>query len=92
MITKINEAKLLVKDISFYCRCKFNSTIRNLNKKWNNDKCQCKCKRYRTCRKGYNWNHKKCIFENSRHVKSIVMIHKLCVMKLKMSQIVYQQM
>ena len=43
MITKINEAKTLVKHISCDCKCKFNSTTCNSNQKWNN-KCQYECK------------------------------------------------
>ena len=41
MITKINEAKTLVKHNSCDWKCKFDSTTCNSNKKWNNDKCQC---------------------------------------------------
>ena len=35
MITRINEAKTLMKHISCDCKCKFNSTTCNSNKKWN---------------------------------------------------------
>ena len=31
------------------------------------DKCQCKCKKYRTCKKYYSWNPSTCICENSKH-------------------------
>ena len=40
MITRINEAKTLVKHISCDCKCKFNSTTFNSNQNWNNDACQ----------------------------------------------------
>ena len=39
MIARINEAKTLVKHISCDCKCKFNSTTCNSNKKLNNDEC-----------------------------------------------------
>ena len=44
-------------------KCKFNSTTCNSNQKWNNDKCQCECKRYYTSKKDYSWNPSKCICE-----------------------------
>ena len=53
MITKINEAKTLVKHISCDCKCKFDSTTCNSSQKWNNETCQCKCKNCRTCKKDY---------------------------------------
>ena len=37
MITRINEAKTLVKHISYDFKCKFKSTTCNSNQKWNND-------------------------------------------------------
>ena len=40
MITRINEDKTLIKHISCGCKCKFNSTTCNSNKKCNNDTCQ----------------------------------------------------
>ena len=55
MITRINEAKTLVKHISCDCKYKFNGTTLNLNQKKNNEKCQCKCKMCRTCEKDYSW-------------------------------------
>ena len=44
-------------------KCKFNSTTCNSNQKWNNDKCQCECKRYHPSKKDYGWNPSKCICE-----------------------------
>ena len=43
-----NEAKKITKQISYDCKCKFNSTNCNLNQKWNSKTCQCECKNYRT--------------------------------------------
>ena len=45
MITKLNEAKTLIKCISCDCKCKFDNTKCNSNQKWNSDKCPCKCKK-----------------------------------------------
>ena len=44
----------------------------NSNQKWNNDKCECKCKKYYTCKKNINWNPSMCICDNSKYLKSIV--------------------
>ena len=41
MITRINEAKMLIKHISCDCKCKSNSAKCNSNQKWNNETCQC---------------------------------------------------
>ena len=40
IITNKNEAKALVKHISYDCECELNSTTCNSNKKWNNETCQ----------------------------------------------------
>ena len=50
IIENRNEAKTLVKHISCDCKCKFDSKTCNSNKKQNNDKCQCGCKNYHTCK------------------------------------------
>ena len=39
MITKINESKILTKDISCKCKCNFDGRKSNSNQKWNSDKC-----------------------------------------------------
>ena len=44
MIAAINESKTLTKHISCQCKCKFDGRKCNSNKKWNNDKCQCRGK------------------------------------------------
>ena len=46
------------------------STTYNSNQKWNNDECQCKCKKHRTCKKDYSWNPGTHICKNSRYLKS----------------------
>ena len=82
MITNKNEAKLMTEHISFDCKCKFNSTVRNSNQKWNSKSYQGECKSYCTCKKDYSWNSSICIFENSKY---------LIVMKLFLLWILYQQ-
>ena len=72
MIANKIEAKPMAEHISCDCRCKFNTTTLNSEQKWNNKTCQCECKNYRKCKKGYNWNPGICICENSKHLKSIV--------------------
>ena len=67
-ITRINKSKTLVKHISCGFKCKFNSTTCNSNQQWNNDTCQCECKKYGTCKKGYSWDPSTCICENIRHI------------------------
>ena len=45
-ITRIYEAKTLIKHVSCDCKCQFDSTTCNSNQKWNNGKYQCECKKY----------------------------------------------
>ena len=71
MITNKNEA--MTEQISCDCKCKFNSTVCNLNQRWNSKTCQCECKNYHTCKKYYNWNPSTCICKNSKHLKSTSM-------------------
>ena len=56
MITGINEPKTLTKDISFECKCKFDRRKCNSNQWWNDDKCQCECKKRYVFEKDYVWN------------------------------------
>ena len=41
----------MTKHISCDYKWKFNSTICNTNQKWNNETCQCECKKYQICKK-----------------------------------------
>ena len=74
MIAKIDEVKTLVKHISYDCKCKLDSKKCNSNQKLNNDKCQCKYRKYLTGKKGYGWNPSMCICENSRYLKVLLII------------------
>ena len=56
MITGINESKTLTKHISCECKCKFEETKCKSNQWWDNNKCQCVCKKHHICEKDYVWN------------------------------------
>ena len=43
-------------------------------------------------KKDYSWNPSTCICKNGRHLKSVADDSKICVMKLYMLRILYQQM
>ena len=45
MITGINESRILTKDISCECKCRFDGKNFNSNQWWNNNKCLCECKK-----------------------------------------------
>ena len=49
-----------------------NSTICDSNQKWNNETCQCECRKYPMCKKDYSWNPSTCIYENGKYLKSNV--------------------
>ena len=44
-IAGINESKSVVKHVSCNCKCKFNGIKYNSKQKWNNEQCQCECKK-----------------------------------------------
>ena len=91
IITRIDETETIVKHISCDCKGKFNATIYNSNKKWNNETCPCEFKNHRMCKKDYSWNPSTCTCGNTKHLKRIVDDSKLCMMKLCMLWILYQQ-
>ena len=53
MIAGENQSKILTKEISCECKCKFNGRKCNSNQKWNHDKCECECKKHNICEKDY---------------------------------------
>ena len=71
MITGKNESKILTKDISCKCKCKFDRRKCNSNQKWNNDKCRCECKKH-ICERDYIWNPAQCSCENGKYLASII--------------------
>ena len=65
IITRINEAKTMVKDISCDCKCNLNSTTCNSKKKWNHESFQSECKKY--VKKDWTyWNPSSCICQNGK--------------------------
>ena len=44
MIAGKSESRILTKDISRECKCRFDGKKCNSDQWWNNDKCQCECK------------------------------------------------
>ena len=58
MITGKNEPKILTKDISYKCKCRFDAKKCNSDQCWNDDKCWC--------------DPGTCNCENSKHLASIM--------------------
>ena len=71
MLTNKDEVKTMPEQFSCDCKCKFNITTCNSNRKWNDRTCQCKCKLYLTCKNDFSWNPSTCLCENSKYLKSI---------------------
>ena len=71
MITGKNESKILTKDLSCECKYEFDGRKCNSNQKWNNYKCQCKCKKHHICEKDYMLNPSICRCENGKLLLSI---------------------
>ena len=72
MVRGINESKTLTKHVSCKLKCKFDGKKCNSNQWWNNDKCQCECKKYHICDKDYAWNLATCNCENDNYLESIM--------------------
>ena len=68
MITGINESKTLTMHISCECKCKFDARKCNSDQWWNNDKCQCECKKRHVCEK----NPARCSCENGKYLAIIM--------------------
>ena len=70
MITRINDPKNIV---SCKCSCKSTSRKCNLNKKWNNNKYQCECKKpikkNHVWKEDCAWNHSACVCGCDKHCK-----------------------
>ena len=73
MITGINESRTLKKHVSCKCGFKFHGRKCNLNRKCNNNKCQCECKipKEHQCEKCYFRNPVKCSCKNGTYAGSI---------------------
>ena len=53
-------------------KCKFDETKCKSNQQWNNDKCQCECKKHHKCEKKYVWNPATRSCENRKYLASIM--------------------
>ena len=69
MITRINEPKILTKDISCKCKWRFDGKKCNPDKWWNNDKGRCECEKRQ---KDYIWNPSTCNCKNGKYLASII--------------------
>ena len=69
MITGKTESKILTKDISCNCKCKFDRKKCNSNQNWNN-KCQWVCKN--VYEKGHIWNPATCSCESGKYLANIM--------------------
>ena len=72
MITWIDEWKILKKQISCQCECRFEGRKCNSDQWWNNDKCWCECKKRNVCEKDSVWNRATCNCENGKYLASIM--------------------
>ena len=72
LIAGVNELKTLTKHISWDCKCKFDGRKCNSNQKWNNDKCQCECKKHHISEKVYIWNPATCSCKNGKYLANII--------------------
>ena len=72
MITWIDEWKILKKQISCECECRFEGRKCNSDQWWNNDKCWCECKKRNVCEKDSVWNRATCNCENGKYLASIM--------------------
>ena len=64
MIKGINKSKMLTKQISCKCKCRFDGRICNSDQSWNNNKSRYGCKKRHVCEKDYFWNTATCNCEN----------------------------
>ena len=62
----------LTKHISCKCKCEFDGKKCNSDQWWNNDKCQCECKKRYVLEKYYIWNPSTCSCENGKYLASIM--------------------
>ena len=53
MLRGKNKSKILTKDISCKCECKFDGRKCNPKQKWDNNKYSCEFKKYHICKKDY---------------------------------------
>ena len=71
MITEKNKSKILTKDISCKCTCKFDRKCKS-NQKWNNGKMLMRVKQHHICEKDYIWNPATCSCKKGEYLASII--------------------
>ena len=72
IIREINELKTLTNRISCKFKCKFDGRKCNSDQWWNNNICQCECKKRHACEKDYVWNPSTCNCVNGKYIASII--------------------
>ena len=72
MITGINEWRTLKMHISCKCKCKFDGKKCNSDQWWNNDKCQCDCKKCHVHEKKLCLESRYSSCENGKYLASIM--------------------
>ena len=71
MITGTSDAKMLVKHVSYDCKCKFENTACNSDQNKIMKSANVSAKSYGMYKNNYNWNPSICICENGRYLKHI---------------------
>ena len=69
---KKDASKILSRDLSCKCKCRFDGKECNSDQWCNNDKCLCACKRYHAYEKDYTWNPATCSCQNGKYLASIL--------------------
>ena len=72
MITGKNESKILAKNVSCKCKCRFDEKKCNSDQRWNNSKYICLCKKRHVCEKDFVWNPATCTCQNGKYLGSIM--------------------
>ena len=72
MITGKNQGKILTKDISCKCKCRFVEKKCSSVQWWNNNTCLCECKKRHVCDKDYTWNPATCSCQNGKCLASFM--------------------
>ena len=73
----LNESKKITKPVWFNFKCKFDITKCKPNQWWNNDKCQCECRKTHICETDYAWDSAACNCENGKYLASIMYDSKI---------------
>ena len=63
LVSRVNKTRRIEWHEMRKCECRFNSTVCNKEKRWNDDKCRCECKDLNdkgACDKGFIWNSSNC--------------------------------